>query len=335
MDLLEQPYRSQMRLFFDSPSTLVEGAWHLSPPGALVFPDWHAFGTQRQDPDELKWDNPPVGEVRGRQGAASGVPTQGFTGQHFCGTLSAWQSGDPISAQGSQPVDSRSRPVCCQAVDPGMIRLNASSFQTAVRAWYLNADAPPANPVLAPGLVLPWVNAAHPVANKWVLSGIAGITPRNLHLAQASAVPIPPQDQGFMQFYTMPLSSVELPPQVLTMTLGWQIALLVHFGLGLSMGVVLLNGADASLKQDLTGIVHVTPLTHTAKPLRGRLATVNTGPISIASGDFLCLEIGAQEDSGGLGYNIDFTFSWEGVDRITADNQIITSAKAALSLVDA
>lgn len=128
MDLIQVTYKSRMVLFRDSPSTLVDGAWHLCPPGAVVYPGWHSFGSQIWDPNERNGDAPAIGEQPGKLGYQSGLPTPGYTGKRFCGSADVWLNGDLLKNQGSLTLDGRGRPVCCGAADPGLLRIGGQGF---------------------------------------------------------------------------------------------------------------------------------------------------------------------------------------------------------------
>jgi hypothetical protein len=334
MDLLDVCYKSDMRLFRDSP-TLVSGRWKRCPPGAIVYPGWHAFGSQTQDPEVFKDIEPTIGEARGRNGQVIGTTTPGYSGQRFCGDANAWEFGNLLSQQGSLPIDSRGRPVCCGAVDPGMIRVNSSGFATPARQWFLRTD-PGVPPVILPSDSSPLWNAPSGLLNVNLLAGTPGSTPDSLDFTRSYSVFGPLRDFGpLLAFVTAGLSAQELPAQVLTLTIGYELVTTLHTSILMEAEIWLIDGTDGSYKQAMGFLQPMTPLT-TTLPHLGRFIQFTTAPISIAAGDYFFVGFGIKIlDSHLPLHEYDVNWEWEGTDPVTSNGQAVTTTKAVFTLTDA
>jgi hypothetical protein len=127
MDLLAETYKCQARLFKDRPDVLVDGQWHLCPPGAIPYPGFHAFGAVNWDSNEFDQVEPSIGMARPKLGMVPRVPEPGYSGTRWCGSPDAWLHGDLYAQRGSLALDSRGRPACCQCVDAGEVRIGGSA----------------------------------------------------------------------------------------------------------------------------------------------------------------------------------------------------------------
>lgn len=335
MDLLDVCYKSNMRLFRDSPTTLVPGRWKRCPPGAIAYPGWSAFGSQTQDSNEFSDVEPVIGEARGKNGQVIGTTTPGYSGQRFCGDANAWEFGNLLSQQGSLPVDSRGRPACCGAVDPGAVRIDSSGFGTPVRMYYLRTD-PATPPVILPSANSNLWTFPGTVDDVRLLSGIPGSTPDSIEPA-ASYLPfgVGRNVGPFVAFVTGGLSAQELPPQVLTLSLGFQVVSAFRVTVGLVAEIWLMDGSDGNYKQLLAGLVGMSA-PGGAGPHRGRLAARTTDPIPVATGDYLFVGFGLSlVDVHLVGHSYHTLLEWEGTDFVTVDNQVVTTTQAVLTLADA
>lgn len=112
MDFLRTCYQSYMRLFKDDPDRLTLGRWAWSPPGSRPVPFPHLFGSAGFDPQPME-PEPPIGEVYGLQGRATGYANPRYKGLNYCGPVELWQHGSPLILLGTPPVDVEGVPLCC------------------------------------------------------------------------------------------------------------------------------------------------------------------------------------------------------------------------------
>lgn len=115
MDVLTACYKSNMRLFADRPDVLVAGRWYWCPPGAVAVPYLHRFASKHFDYDGFRLDDNSVGEVSVIPGYTDGIGNARYTGQHWCGSESAWTQGVLFAQAGTPASDEDGVPFCCNA----------------------------------------------------------------------------------------------------------------------------------------------------------------------------------------------------------------------------
>src|SRR5215207_659084 len=131
MDFLRFTYSSSMRLYLDSPETLVPGRWEFCKAGALTVPYLHCYGSSLYDPDRAFWDEAigelwPVGPLRPYKVKDAAV------GDHVCGSREQWETGSYIADAGHDPLNEDGVTVCC---DPEEVETGDADGGTAVQ-WF-------------------------------------------------------------------------------------------------------------------------------------------------------------------------------------------------------
>lgn len=172
MEVLENVYRSRMRLFRDRPDILTEGRWYWCPPGAIALPFLHAFGGHNWDYDGFDYTDTTIGEVDRIPGYANGIPNPRYTGQRWCGSQEVWARGALFAARGTPAADADGVPFCCQMGAPrggDQVEGNAPVVsRPELGLWWRPEGLAAYAPGSAPGVWSDDANGVHPGTTTWL-----------------------------------------------------------------------------------------------------------------------------------------------------------------------